>query len=358
MRAMMKLIVLCMYFIVPIIATVDFCGPCAAFDCYGNGACLLTDSQTLTTECNVNPHLFKNITDCVGHPDYVGPFWCGECSPETSTEPAETSPAPGSTITWNFVATFDSKLGSYNFESTGEGPDFCQEITFPASCNMLHAELKRDAQKKAGMRMIPNLSLGSCQLTSDCSKRVSDQLKIWNVSMIMPHQLCSNAIQYNHYCAPTETVDVVVEVQGVNETNKDTVCDGFAEAVNGTTEYCSLSGPNTKRRRLTTNLYMDITVRDATKAVATMEKENFVETVTLPSEVKVTTVTAKKATPVVKVCPPNTIKKSGDCYCKHDRTLLASDNNCPTSVLTTSATTQQSVDVCFMAVLFLLGLLI
>jgi len=142
----------------------------------------------------------------------------------------------------------------------------------------------------------------------------------------------------------------------VDESNKDTVCDGFAEAVNGTTEYCSLSGPNTKRRRLTTKLYMDISVLDATKAVATMEKENFVETVSLPSEVKVTTVTAKKATPVVKVCPPNTIKKSGDCYCKHDRTLLASDNNCPTSIPTTSATTQQSVDVCFMAVLFLLGL--
>jgi len=155
-----------------------------------------------------------------------------------------------------------------------------------------------------------------------------------------------------------ETVDVVVEVQGVTESNKDIVCDGFAEAVNGTTEYCSLSGPNTKRRRLTTNLYMDITVRDATVAVATMKKENFVETVALPSEVKVTTVTAKKSTPVVKVCPPNTIKKSGDCYCKHDRTLLASETNCPTSIPTTSATTQQSVNVCFISVLFLLGLLI
>jgi len=186
----------------------------------------------------------------------------------------------------------------------------------------------------------------------------------------LTHQQCSDLGLWCEPCTPptsaptsqepVEIVDVVVEVQGVTDSNKDVVCDGFAKAVNGIVEYCSLSGPKAKRRRLTTNLYMDITVPDATVAVAKMKKEKFVETVTLPSEVKATTVIAKKTTPTpdVKVCPPNTIKKSGDCYCKFDRTLLASDTNCPSSAPITSSTPQQAVNVCFMAVLLLLGLLI
>jgi len=305
MQAMMKLIVLCMYFMVPIIATQDSCSPCATFHCYGDGACLLSidvPGQTLKTVCDVNPQVFKNAKDCVRHPDYFYSHWCGDCThPRPSQSPSVSPTRFGETRT----------------------PSLSSPTMKPSIFQTMKPSLSQT--------MKPSLSQ-----TNKTSLSQSDK----------PSQ------------SPTRTgaVEVVVEVQGVDETNKDTVCDGFAEAVNGTTEYCSLSGPNTKRRRLTTKLYMDISVLDATKAVATMEKENFVETVSLPSEVKVTTVTAKKATPVVKVCPPNTIKKSGDCYCKHDRTLLASDNNCPTSVPTTSATTQQSVDVCFMAVLFLLGL--
>jgi hypothetical protein len=241
------------------------------------------------------------------------------------------------------------RMITYNFVTPGVGasPDFCQEIKFDAGCSQLIATLNTAESY---------MSLGSCQLSSDCPTKINDDMKRRNVSSIFDG-LCSTDVQYKHFCSPTETVDVVVEVQGVTESNKDRVCEGFAEAVNGTTEYCSLSGPNMKRRRLTTNLYMDITVRDATVAVTTMGNENFLDTVSLPSEVKVATVTASPAVNV-KVCPPNTIQKSGDCYCKHNRTQLASGTICPTSILVTSATTQQSVGVCFIAVLFFLGLLI
>jgi hypothetical protein len=244
--------------------------------------------------------------------------------------------------------TPSGRMITYNFVTPGVGasPEICQEIKFDAGCSQLIATLNTAESY---------MSLGSCQLSSDCPTKMNDDMKR-RVSSIFDG-LCSTDVQYKHFCSPTETVDVVVEVQGVTESNKDRVCEGFAEAVNGTTEYCSLSGPNTKRRRLTTNLYMDITVRDATVAVETMGKENFLDTVSLPSEVKVTTVTASPAVNV-KVCPPNTIQKSGDCYCKHNRTQLASGTICPTSILVTSATTQQSVGVCFIAVLFLLGLLI
>lgn len=98
--------------------------------------------------------------------------------------------------------------------------------------------------------------------------------------------------------ATVETVEVVADVTGVTESNKDVVCDGFATSISGTATYCSLSGRNTHRRRLivtTASLYIDITVTDASVAVTALREENFIDRVVLPSEVQVKSLTANKA---------------------------------------------------------------
>lgn len=95
-----------------------------------------------------------------------------------------------------------------------------------------------------------------------------------------------------------ETVHVVAHVTGVADSNKDVVCDAFATAISGTATYCSLSGPNTHRRRLiitSATLYMDITVADASVALTALREENFIDRVVLPSEVQVKSLTANEA---------------------------------------------------------------
>lgn len=59
---------------------------------------------------------------------------------------------------------------------------------------------------------------------------------------------------------------------------------------------------------------------------------------------------------VEKVCPPNSFKKNGDCYCEHDRAILASDTNCLKISLRENAALQQAVNIYFMSALILLGL--
>jgi len=145
-------------------------------------------------------------------------------------------------------------------------------------------------------------------------------------------------------------------VEGVTDSNKDLVCDAFAKEVGGTVVYCGFSKKFKRRMLTSTSLYMHISVSDASVAVATVKEPKFKEKVALPSGVTITSLSAKKTTR--KVCPPNSTSKNGVCYCKHDRTLLASGTNCPESTPVKSATPQQSANMCFMAVLLLLGFVI
>jgi len=72
------------------------------------------------------------------------------------------------------------------------------------------------------------------------------------------------------------------------------VCDAFAASVIGTLSYCSLSGPNTGRRMLTTSLYMDIHVADAKQTMVSMGGKNFISNkVTLPTGIQATSLTVK-----------------------------------------------------------------
>jgi len=95
-----------------------------------------------------------------------------------------------------------------------------------------------------------------------------------------------------------EIVEVVIEVTGVSDSNKDSVCDSFAAAVRGTVTSCILSGPKTGRRMLapiTATLSVEISVKDATAALATMNADNFIaNSVTLPTGVKAASITATK----------------------------------------------------------------
>lgn len=95
-----------------------------------------------------------------------------------------------------------------------------------------------------------------------------------------------------------EFVEVVIEVTGVSDSNKDSVCDSFAAAVRGTVTSCILSGPKTGRRMLTpitATLSVEIFVKDAAAALATMNADNFIaNSVTLPTGVKTTSITATK----------------------------------------------------------------
>jgi len=111
-----------------------------------------------------------------------------------------------------------------------------------------------------------------------------------------PRTMTSYTDEDSNWCVcDVETVEVVADVTGVTESNKDVVCDAFATAMSGTATYCSLSGRNTHRRRLivtSATLYMDIAVTDASVAVTTLQEENFIDRVVLPSEVQVQSLTA------------------------------------------------------------------
>ena len=87
-------------------------------------------------------------------------------------------------------------------------------------------------------------------------------------------------------------MQAVVEVTGVNESNKNSVCDAFAAAVSGIATYCSLSGPNTRRLLYSSSLYIDISVADANTAMATMGGDDFISnSVSLPTGVQATSLT-------------------------------------------------------------------
>ena len=82
----------------------------------------------------------------------------------------------------------------------------------------------------------------------------------------------------------------MVGVVGVNDDNKDEVCDSIASALGGVSTYCSLSGPQSSRRRLEsdTSLYTNAAVRNAALAETQATSSEFIASLqNLPAEVTV-----------------------------------------------------------------------
>lgn len=90
----------------------------------------------------------------------------------------------------------------------------------------------------------------------------------------------------------TDSVNVVLQVQGLTEENSRPICDSVAKAVGGSVRYCSLQ-PKSSRRYLqdSSSLFLELAVSDADSALNQMQSENFISTLEdLPTEIIISNV--------------------------------------------------------------------
>jgi len=111
-----------------------------------------------------------------------------------------------------------------------------------------------------------------------------------------------------------EEVSLVLQMGGVSEENKQSVCDSTARALDGTCGYVSLQGPSSEipeRRRLQESVYMDIAVQDADVAKSIAEDDTFLSSVQeqMPEGVTATGVT------VVETCVESVVQLCSGCKC-------------------------------------------